>query len=405
MNLFSLTVRELLHRWKSSLSIALIVATITGSLAYFTVNNRGYQKEITRNARDIGSNVVILPADVDQFEYHSAGGYSDVTMSDKLITQLIEFKASLNHLIPMLERRAEFSCQSDAKLSNVDPDSELLQRASAVVVGISASIPMPGRPKAPMQKAIKAGQVQLGSELARRLKVKRDEKVVVQINGIDFQVARVNRASGTWQDAVALMNLEDCQELFSLQGQISRIEAIECTSEQCEATGLKSEVVLNNELARITDQAVLLRREQMAAARSGIRVVSRENLQLLQNALWVLLTLAIVILSWQNANQRKSEVGIFQALGYGQTRVAGMFVVRSICLTLVGSLAGILLAALLAYWQSKSLFLVTGKKFAVDWQALSTIGITALVLGSIASLVPAVLAANRHPADVIGSDQ
>ena len=52
---------------------------------------------------------------------------------------------------------------------------------------------------------------------------------------------------------------------------------------------------LNAQLARITDQAAILRREQMADARSGIRVVSRDNLKLLQNVLWTLLAIAIIV--------------------------------------------------------------------------------------------------------------
>ena len=88
MNPLALTFKEIRHRWKSSLLIALIVAAIIGALTYFSVNNAGFQKEITRNARDIGSNVVILPAELDQYEYHAMGGYSDKTMSQDLVQQL-----------------------------------------------------------------------------------------------------------------------------------------------------------------------------------------------------------------------------------------------------------------------------------------------------------------------------
>lgn len=390
MNPVVLTFREIFHRWKSSLLVALIVASITGTLTYFSVNNSGFQKEITRNARDIGSNVVILPADVDQFQYHAEGGYSEKTMSFDLVQQLIEYRASLNHLIPMLERKA------DCVFGDL--------HANARIVGVSASVPMPGRPKAPMQKSVNEGEVQLGGRLAEQLGVGRDDSPDIQIDGKTFKVSRVNRVSGTWQDAAAFLDLKAAQTLFGLENQISRVEAIECTSEQCELTGLKSDVVLANELARITDQASLLRREKMAEARSNIRVVSRENLGLLQNVLWVLLALAIMALSSLNSYQRKSEVGVLQALGYGQWRVVTMFVLRAVLLTMLGAAIGVALGAFAALVQSQPLFVATGKKFAIDWQAVVVVGAVATVLAALASSLPALLAAARHPAELIGRD-
>ncbi len=272
MNPLTLTLREIFHRWKTSLLVALIVAAITGALAYFAVNNSGYQREVTRGARDIGSNVVILPAAVDQFQYHADGEFSDVTMQGSLVNDQLEHKASLNHLIPILDRRTGFSHGE--------------RSTAARVVGIAASTHMPGRPKAKMQKTIDQGKVQLGSSLEEKLGVGRDDNSEIQINGQSFTVGRVNSAIGTWQDACAFLNLDDTQSLFDLPGKISRIEAIECASEQCELTGKKPDVVLANELAAVTGDALIFRREKMADARSKIRVVSRENPGLLKNMLW-----------------------------------------------------------------------------------------------------------------------
>ncbi len=390
MNPVVLTLFEIVHRWKSSVLVALIVASITGTLTFFSVNSAGYQKEISRNARDIGSNVVILPAGVDQLEYYRRGGYSDRTMSVALIDQLVAHNASLNHLIPMLEREAVCSAGN--------------RSTTARIVGISASIPMPGRPKAPMQRSIPDGEVQLGSTLAEKLGVDRDEPSKVSINGQVFGVSRVNRSNGTWQDAVALMDLIAAQSLFGLTSEISRIEAIECTNEQCERTGLKSDVILANELARITDQATLLRRERMAEARSSIRILSRDNDSLLQNALWALLALSIVGLSSLNSFQRSSEVGVLQAVGYGQGRLVTMFVLRSVMLTIVGAAIGITIGASVSLAHSGPLFAATGKQVLVDWTAVSRISLIATALAAFASGLPAILAAMKNPAELIGRE-
>ena len=390
MRILSLPIREILHRWKSSAVVIFVIASITGVLAFFTVNDPGFQKEIGRNVRDIGSNIVILPIDVDQFEYHSNGGYSDVTMDEKVVDQLVEYKASLNHLIPMLERKTKVALGD--------------KTVNARVIGLSASIALPNRPKAPMQRSIAEGKVQLGSKVAEALGIDRDSESSVSINDVEFKVDRVNKSTGSWQDSIVLMDLKRSQQLFASEGRISRIEAIECTQEQCEATGLTSETVLVNELAKITDKATLLRREQMANARAEVRFISKQNQALLQNALWVFMVLAVIGLTTMNVIQRRSEIGVLHSVGMSGLEISGVFVMRAALLTAVGSLVGISIGAIICFWQSSGNFLATGKKFEIDWGAVTTVGLVAVILAAIASLIPAVLAAMRNPADLIGRE-
>ena len=153
--------REFAYRWVSSLITILLVAFVCGTLTFFRVNRTGLEREISRNVRDIGSNVVILPIETDQVQYFANGGYTEQTMSSDVVKQLIEYRASLNHLIPMLERRTKVKFENKV--------------VKARIVGISASIPMPGRPKSPMQRAIKKGEVQLGSQIDKSLSIERGQ--------------------------------------------------------------------------------------------------------------------------------------------------------------------------------------------------------------------------------------
>ncbi|MDA7908959.1 ABC transporter permease, partial [bacterium] len=272
------------------------------------------------------------------------------------------------------------------------------------VVGLSASIAMPDRPKAPMQRSIPVGELQLGSELARELGVDRDVKAEVTIAKQVFKVQRVNRASGTWQDSAAFIDLKSAQKIFELPKQISRIEAIECTSEQCEASGLQSSVILNNEIEKITDEASFLRKEEMAEARLNVRSVSRENFLMLQNVLWVFLGFTVLGLAMLNSLRRKSEIGVLQAVGYGRWRVASLFLVRSMLLSVTGAVVGVTVGMLASIEQASRLFVITGQKSSLDWNAAMTIGGVAFLLAVLGGCVPALLAAGENPADLIGRD-
>ncbi len=81
-----------------------------------------------------------------------------------------------------------------------------------------------------------------------------------------------------------------------------------------------------------------------------------------------------------------------------------MFVFRAVLLTAIGAAIGILIGAYLALAQGEPLFLETGKKFAVDWYAALIIGVVAVALAALASSMPAMVWAMRHPADLIGRD-
>lgn len=386
----TLVIREILHRWKTSLLFTAVVMVIIAAVTFYSVTRDGFEKEITRNVRDIGSNVVILPAEVDQLSYYRSGGFASETMSEAVMDQLIEYRASLNHLIPMLE------VQTRVRYAE--------KTVPVRLVGISASVPMPGRPKSPMQRSIPQGQVQLGSELAATLGIQRDDKAEVVVQNQSLRVARVNRSNGTWQDGAVLLDLSLAQTLFNKINQLSRIEAIECTQEECERTGLKSETVLSNELARITDQAVLLRREQMANARASIRSINHSNSVVIQNMLWTMLVLTILAMTFWNTLQRRNEMGVFQAIGYGSTQLLTLLVGRSVLLTLLGGLLGGAIGSWLAHSYCLNSFEATGKRFTIDWSQPWIILLVSIVLAGLAACLPALIAATRLPADSIGKE-
>jgi ABC-type antimicrobial peptide transport system permease subunit len=200
------------------------------------------------------------------------------------------------------------------------------------------------------------------------------------------------------------LDLPLAQNLFNKPNQLSRIEAIECTQEECERTGLQSDTVLANELARITDQAVLLRREQMANARSSIRSLNHANSVVIQNMLWIMLTLTILAMTFWNTLQRRNEMGVFQAIGYGSTQLLTLLVGRSVFLTSLGALLGGAIGSWLSYAYCQNAFEETGSRFAIDWSQPWIILLVSIVLAGLAACLPALISATRLPADSIGKE-
>ena len=95
--------------------------------------------------------------------------------------------------------------------------------------------------------------------------------------------------------------------------------------------------------------------------------------------------------------ERRSEIGLRRALGATRRHVAGQFVVESATLTTCGGLLGIGLGALVTAWYADR----QGWRLDVPLEVLGLAVATALALGIVAGLYPAVRAARLNPADAV----
>jgi putative ABC transport system permease protein len=95
--------------------------------------------------------------------------------------------------------------------------------------------------------------------------------------------------------------------------------------------------------------------------------------------------------------ERRAEIGLRRALGATRRHVAGQFVVEAATLTTCGGLIGVGLGAVVTTWYANR----QGWRVAVPTDVLGLAIATALVLGVIAGLYPAIRAARLHPADAV----
>ena len=95
--------------------------------------------------------------------------------------------------------------------------------------------------------------------------------------------------------------------------------------------------------------------------------------------------------------ERRSEIGLRRALGATRRHVAGQFVVESATLTTCGGLLGVAIGAAVTAWYADR----QGWRLDVPVDVLGLAVATALLLGVLAGLYPAVRAARLNPADAV----
>jgi ABC-type lipoprotein release transport system permease subunit len=377
MSILQLVFKELWHRRLNGfLSLLALWMAVALLVCYFTTSEAS-RRETTRVTRDIGFNLRIIPKDTDMDQFWTTG-FSDLTMPEESVRRLAEHEnvfLAYNHLVASLQRR--FS----------------LGGKQVILTGLAPAITAPAQRKQPMGYAIQRGTLLLGHEVTQWLGLKKGS--TLELGGRSFTVAQCLSESGTDDDIRVFGLLSDVQQVLGLKGQINEIKAIDCLCLTADQDPLKP---LRAELAKVLPEAKVIQLRAIADARAKQRQTFERYASyatpflLLSCAAWV------GLLAVMNVRERKIEIGLLRALGFGSPKIAALFLVKALVLGLLGAALGYALGSFLAVKAGPEIFRVTAKAIRPEasllwWALLVTPGFTAL-----ASFVPTVLAVVQDPA-------
>ena len=125
---------------------------------------------------------------------------------------------------------------------------------------------------------------------------------------------------------------------------------------------------------------------------------------------WIGVIVAVVVvvcaawvglLSLLNVRERRHEIGLLRALGFGSGPIAGLFITRSALMGLIGALSGFGVGTWLALELGGDIFKITFKSAEPAWDTFLPLVLGAPVLAALAGLLPAVVAVTQDPATVL----
>jgi putative ABC transport system permease protein len=224
----------------------------------------------------------------------------------------------------------------------------------------------------------------------------------------EFHVAGILERSGTADDSVFFIPLETAQEMFGpldglRAGQADRLTAI--------AIRLKEPTLIREAAARlqkIPGAQVVTLTEMMGTFLNllgAVRtlVVALAAVAVVVSALSIFNTLLGAVL------ERTNELVVMRAVGASRSQIFGLLVVESLLLTLIGNIAGAILAfalgprveALAGNWIP---FAPGASLLALSWADVLRCGLLTLVVGVGAALYPAWRAARLQPALAMKSE-
>ncbi len=423
MNLWNLALREIAHRkvnfLLAALSVAVAAATFVGSMSFLNLHDRqtdaimaekeketeqimaALREEMRKAGLDLSHNLLILPRNQNLKDYF-ADDYAREDMPEDAVDRLAGSGIVVaRHFLPSLRQRIEW------------PE----MKRTIILIGSRGQVPNLFKdPRKPLVQAVPPETIVLGSELARGFGLAEGDRTMLM--GRELTVHRVHSPRGNEDDITAWIYLPEAQALLGKEGRINSILALEC---MCPIEGVTAKQAIEKILpdTQVVEMGTHILARQDSRARAGrdaqealqrVRRERDEQRMTLQRLMAVVLPLVMIacvvwvgMLAYQNVGARRSEIGLFRALGVSTRRIVALVLAKALA---AGGLGGLLggwlgIAAAGRMIAAPEPGMETGLDTLRDPALLAAGLVAAVVLTVIATWVPGLLAAGRDPADVL----
>jgi len=378
---YGLITKEILHRKVNFLLSLFAVTAAVALFVFFLTTSEASKRETSRLMRDIGFNLRIVSKDTDMDRFWKRG-FSEHTMPEEYAQRFATEKGiSYNHLLAMLQGTIQWRGR-DVSLK-----------------GIASEVAPPGKKKPPMIFSIDRGDVHVGFEIARSLGISKGD--LIEIQGKSFEVAGSLSESGTVDDITLYFHLGDAQELLDMEGLINEIKALECL---CRDENTDSLELLREQLAAILPDARVIKMASIASAREKQRLMTERYFALSVPFVLAACAVWICVLAVMNVRDRKREIGVLRALGYGSGRIAALFLGKAVVIGLAGAAIGFFAGTALSLTYGPGIFRVTAKSLGPEYALLPQALVCACAFTALCSGLAAVMAITSDPAMSLRDD-
>lgn len=379
--MLSLIVKELLFRKGQAFAACVGIAAAVALYVGFTTLGGGVDRETARIMRDMGFNLRIIPKAADEGEFWSRG-YSESTMPEEYVSRFATQEGlSYARVMATLQQRV------------------VIDGHELVLTGIAPEVSPPDQGKKSMSFVVDPGTLYLGYHAARLLDAKTGG--TVSVLGRDYEVARVLSEAGSDDDIRVYGALVDVQAALNLPGQINEIQAMDCL---CRDPEIETIDILRAELDTLMPEAKMIQLAGIHQAREKQRLMIEEYLALAMPFAMVICAAWVAALAMLNARDRRPEIGLWRALGYGPSHIAGLLLGKFALLGVFGAAIGFAAGTSVALYAGPDIFEITSKALTPDYGMLFTALIGAPIFATASALIPAMFAATQDPADVLRDD-
>jgi len=373
MKSLSIVLKEIRQRPLSALLIVLAVAVATATVLTVIVLNDALWNEVRKLTRDMGTNLIIFPADAEREGYFYGTEPPAATLPQDYIDDLLALKPRIaRHIVGKLLTSVHIDGR-EYLLTGTTPERDVL-----------------GGTNSQLGMVISPGSLQVGGLAADELGWRVGQDVVV--GGRTFRVEKVLPEQGSRDDFVLFAPLDEVQDLLAKPGEVSVIEALGClcAGDYLSAVRQRLEEILpGTRVISLLNIATARVRARDSVARVGFG-----------------LALVVVVLGavggaaslLANVGHRRAEVGVLMAMGCPTRRVVWLFLLKAVILGLVAGLLAFAGAAALVRALTPALL---GWRSSMPMEYVLWAAACALALGVLVSLPAVCRLCWLDPADVL----
>ena len=357
----------------------------------------GMSEDVKRAMKHLGFNITILPSAQDLAQWHDQGA-ANVFMPQAYAAELARSELlTIEHIVPAIRYRAKWPERKWTVLFSALHSTVVKPAAD----GSGADLPN-----------IPPGHVRLGAELHQGLSLSEGQPIAIM--GHTFTVDACLPEQGNRDDVTVSFHLKDLQKLLDRDGMITEIRALECRCAWTDVDQVRKEVGHILPETRVVEHrsvALAKAKARTDVAEQGKQAIKQEALkrQELRHARLRFGAILVAFVSfgsvvWAglvsliNARSRRAEIGVLRTLGFRTGQVLMLFLGRAAFVGLSGGVLGgaLGLAVTTELLQNDGATGMDGLLWT--WAAGLLL---AVCVSLVAGAVPAVWAAQQHPADMV----
>jgi ABC-type lipoprotein release transport system permease subunit len=383
MNASRLILKEIAHRKINFAMGVVAVSTAVALFVTFMTSGQAYRRETRRIMRDMGQNLRIIPKETPMDEFWTRG-FSSHTMPEEYVYRFSNLKGySYTHLVATLQKSVEWKGRT------------------VILTGLLPEVlPLDKRQQSPMTFSVKPGDAYVGYQVASVSRIKEGEKIDIFDN--PFTVKKVLFETGSKDDIRIYGHLHDIQKVLDLPCQINEIKALECLCLiESSDKDIDPRLLAQKQLAEILPEGKVIILQGIAKIREKQRAAMEGYLAFIMPIILVVCGAWIAVLAMMNVRDRRQEIGIIRALGHNSSKIAVLFLGKSVLIGLVGAFIGYFAGTALALKYGPEIFKITAKAIKPEYSLMTWAVIVAPVFAAIASFIPVTIAVAEDPAETL----
>jgi len=379
MKLQDISIGNLRRRKAKMIFLILGLVIAVSTVVTLVTVSRAMKTDIATKLDEFGANILIVPKSDDlslTYGGMSVSGVSfdtrDLHESDAREIRTIKNSENISIIAPKLLNAAKVR-KKDVLVVGVDFEAETRLKKWWLIIG---SPPHNSR------------EALIGAEAKNQLQLGLNQNF--EINGETFRVAGILEPTGSQDDGIIFINLNEAQSLFGKEEQISLIElaalCYDCPIEE----------IVRQTSEKLPGARVMAIRQTIDSKMETMHRFEQFSMGI---SFVVLLVGALIVFTNMTAsvNERTREIGVFRAIGFRQTHIMKIVLTEALITSFVAGVSGYFIGLWVSVLVAPMLTGNSGLAVTMNYILLSfSIGL-AVFVGLASSVYPAFKASRLDP--------